>query len=90
MPQAVTEPMPADEVLVTCTFESPDVDFKTVTASAEGTLVAQVNPKFVDDEIAPYLAYEGLVVTETDKAVSVVGTILTLAGPVDIDRKSVV
>lgn len=85
MPQAATEPMSTDEVLVTCTFENPDVDFQTVTASAQGILVAQINPKYVDGEIAPYLTYGGLKVTETKKSVRVEGSILSMAGPVKID-----
>lgn len=85
MPQTATGPMSADEVLVTCTFENPDVDFQTVTASAQGALVVQINPKYVDGEIAPYLSYEGLVVTETEKTVRVEGSLLTLAGLANID-----
>ena len=85
MPEPVTEALNAEKALVVCTFVDTDLDFKSVSVSADGVMVAEINPKYVSEEIVPFLAYKGLVITESKNSVRVQGNIVTMAGPVDLD-----
>jgi hypothetical protein len=85
MPESATEPMPLEDVLVVCTFADKNLDLTSVSVSADGKMVAQMNPKYVFGEIAPYLAYTGLDVVTSEESVRITGTLLAIAGQVNVD-----